>query len=293
MGTAIATLTGKLAKRFGMTDDAELVSTLKQTAFKTSETVSDAQLTALLIIANEYGLNPWTKEIYAYPDKYKGIVPVVGVDGWIRIVNEHPQFDGMEFVATPDEVTCTIYRKDRSRPTVITEYMKECARGTDPWRQMPRRMLRHKALMQCARVAFGFALYDDEEGQVAAGGTVIDAATGEIIEQARRGTSPPEKPALPAYPQADFDKNLPAWTKAVASGKKTAGSLLAMLQTKATFSEEQKAVILSLKPAATDATPAAAANDREASAPLATATSTSEHDEFIRQMEGGEEGGAQ
>ena len=268
------------------------MSTLKQTAFKTSETVSDAQLTALLIIANEYGLNPWTKEIYAYPDKYKGIVPVVGVDGWIRIVNEHPQFDGMEFVATPDEVTCTIYRKDRSRPTVITEYMKECARGTDPWRQMPRRMLRHKALMQCARVAFGFALYDDEEGQVAAGGTVIDAATGEIIEQARRGTYPPEKPALPAYPQADFDKNLPAWTKTVALGKKTASEVLATLQTKATFSEEQKAVILSLKPQATDAAPAQTQeqpNTREAAAPMARATG--EIDDWTAAYDAAEEGG--
>lgn len=283
MGTAIATLTGKLAQRFGMTDDAELVSTLKQTAFKTSETVSDAQLTALLIIANEYGLNPWTKEIYAYPDKYKGIVPVVGVDGWIRIVNEHQQFDGMEFVATPDEVTCTIYRKDRSRPTVITEYMKECARGTDPWRQMPRRMLRHKALMQCARVAFGFALYDDEEGQAAAGGTVIDAATGEIIEQARRGTSPPEKPALPAYPQADFDKNLPAWTKTVAAGKKTASEVLATLQTKAAFTEQQKAVILSLKKAE-DAKPPADNPPKQA---------TGEHADFIAAMGDDNEDGAQ
>lgn len=286
MGTAIATLIGKLAQRFGMTDDAELVSTLKQTAFKTSETVSDAQLTALLIIANEYGLNPWTKEIYAYPDKYKGIVPVVGVDGWIRIVNEHPQFDGMEFVATPDEVTCTIYRKDRSRPTVITEYMNECARGTDPWRQMPRRMLRHKALMQCARVAFGFALYDDEEGQVAAGGTVIDAATGEIIEQARRGTSPPEKPALPAYPQADFEKNLPAWTKLVADGKKTASTLLATLSTKAQFNDLQKAVILSLKPDAVDATPPA----DEHVPPLTRATTANEHADFIAAMEADEDG---
>ena len=39
---------------------------------------------------------PFTKEIYAHPDQHKGIVPVVGVDGWIRIVNEHPQFDGIE-----------------------------------------------------------------------------------------------------------------------------------------------------------------------------------------------------
>lgn len=256
MTTAIATLTGKLAQRFGMENNDELAVTLKQTAFKTSEPVSDAQLTALLIIATEYGLNPWTKEIYAYPDKHKGIVPVVGVDGWIRIVNEHPQFDGVEFSTDKEWVTCTIYRKDRTRPTVITEYLQECARGTDPWRQMPRRMLRHKALMQCARVAFGFALYDDEEARIAAGETVIDAATGEIIERAKAGApAPAPRPELPEYPAADFEKNLPAWQKAVASGKKTASALLAMLQTKATFSDEQKAVILALKPAAEDAVP--------------------------------------
>lgn len=260
MTTALATLSGKLAQRFGMEQDAELIATLKQTAFKSREPATDAQLTALMVIANEYGLNPFTKEIYAYPDQHKGIVPVVGVDGWIRIVNEHPQFDGIEFDATPEAVTARIYRKDRTRPTVVTEYLEECRRNTDPWKNMPRRMLRHKALMQCARVAFGFALYDDDEAREAVGGTLIDAATGEVIEQARRGAAPAPaaRPELPAYSQADFDKNFPAWEKAVASGKKTASALLTMLQTRATFSEEQKARILSLKPDATDATPAAA-----------------------------------
>lgn len=288
MSTALVTLTNKLATRFGMENDGELVATLKQTAFRTSNQVSDAQLTALLIIANEYGLNPWTKEIYAYPDQHKGIVPVVGVDGWIRIVNEHPQFDGMEFNATPEEVTCTIYRKDRTRPTVVTEYLAECKRGTDPWKNMPRRMLRHKALIQCARVAFGFAIYDDEEAQIAAG-TVIDAETGEVIEGARRSAAaaPAPKPELPPYSQADFEKNLPAWTKAVATGKKTASALLAMLQTRATFSEEQKAQILSLKPDAEDAKPAAA--------PADPPPAGGEHDDFVGDMEAAEdaEGGAQ
>ena len=251
---ALTTLSGKLAQRFGMTENAELLTTLKQTAFKSNAQVSDAQLTALLVIANEFGLNPFTKEIYAYPDQHKGIVPVVGVDGWIRIINEHPQFDGLEFDTTPDAVTCHIYRKDRTRPTSITEYLDECKRSTDPWRNMPRRMLRHKALMQCARVAFGFAFYDDEEAQVAAG-TVIDAATGEVIQAARRGPQASGnveevRQALPAYAAADFEKNLPAWTKLVASGKKTAPDLLATLSTKAVFSEEQKAQLLSLKKAA-------------------------------------------
>lgn len=60
------------------------------------------------------------------------------------------------------------------------------------------------------------------------------------------GTVDEVKPALPAYPAADFDKNLPAWTKVVESGKKTATDLLSMLSTKATFSEEQKKAILKL-----------------------------------------------
>jgi phage recombination protein Bet len=180
--TALATLSSKLADRFGMSGgDAEVVDILRNTAFKNKDGVSDAQVAALMVVANEYGLNPFTKEIYAYPDQYKGIVPVVGVDGWIRIINEHPQFDGLEFDSDPEFVTCRVYRKDRSRPTQVTEFLAECKRGTDPWKNMPRRMLRHKALIQCARVAFGFALYDDEEGAVAAG-MMIDAATGEVIE---------------------------------------------------------------------------------------------------------------
>ena len=80
MSTALATLAGKLAERVGMdsVDPQELITTLRQTAFKGD--ASDAQFIALLIVANQYGLNPWTKEIYAFPDKQNGIVPVVGVD---------------------------------------------------------------------------------------------------------------------------------------------------------------------------------------------------------------------
>lgn len=62
-----------------------------------------------------------------------------------------------------------------------------------------------------------------------------------------------ERPALPEYAAADFEKNLPAWSKLVADGRKTAPELLAMLSTKATFSEEQKARILSLKKAEPEA----------------------------------------
>lgn len=153
MSTALATLAGKLAERVGMdsVDPQELITTLRQTAFKGD--ASDAQFIALLIVANQYGLNPWTKEIYAFPDKQNGIVPVVGVDGWSRIINENQQFDGMDFEQDNKSCTCRIYRKDRNHPICVTEWMDECRREpfktregreiTGPWQSHPKRMLRH------------------------------------------------------------------------------------------------------------------------------------------------------
>lgn len=162
MATALQNLTDKLAKRFEIADGSDLMATLKNTAFKGN--VNDSQMTALLIVANQYGLNPWTKEIYAFPDRQNGIVPIVGVDGWARILNENPNFDGIEFDLDDEKCTCRIYRKDRSKPISVTEYMSECFRDMGPWKTHPKRMLRHKAMIQCARLAFGFTgIYDQDE----------------------------------------------------------------------------------------------------------------------------------
>jgi len=164
--SALVALSSKLAATLNVgTDGSELLSVLKSTAFKGQ--VSDAQMTALLIVAQQYGLNPWTKEIYAFPDRQNGIVPVVGVDGWARIINANPQFDGMDFAQDDESCTCVIYRKDRAHPIKVTEWMAECRRdGVGPWKSHPRRMLRHKAMIQCARIAFGFVgIYDEDEAQ--------------------------------------------------------------------------------------------------------------------------------
>jgi len=153
-----------MASRFNV-DPRKLHDTLKATVFKSA---SDEELLALVVVANEYGLNPLTKEIYAFPAKGGGIVPVVSVDGWNNLANSHPQMDGMEFEFEHGEkgelisCTCIIYRKDRSKPIKVTEYLSECKRQTDPWK-MEHRMLRHKALIQCSRVAFGFSGVVDED----------------------------------------------------------------------------------------------------------------------------------
>lgn len=149
----------RMAIRLNISEQ-RLVSTLKATVFRGA---SDDEFAALMVVADAYNLNPLLKEIYAFPVKGGGIMPMVSIDGWIRITNEHPQFDGIEFEDMSDDkgklyaIRATIYRKDRSRPMSIIEYLEECKRNTDPWNKSPARMLRHRSLIQCARYCFGFS----------------------------------------------------------------------------------------------------------------------------------------
>jgi phage recombination protein Bet len=156
-----------MATRFGMEPQA-FEATVRATCIQKA---SREEFAAFLLVAKEYGLNPLTKEIYAFPAKGGGIVPVVSIDGWINLVNSHKACDGFEFDMEHGEngdlisCTCRMFRKDRGRPVTVTEYLSECRRGTEPWK-MQHRMLRHKALIQAARYAFGFSgIYDEDEGE--------------------------------------------------------------------------------------------------------------------------------
>ena len=149
-------------------DPAKLHSTLKNTVFKGA---TDDEHLALVVTANTYELNPILKELYAFPKKGGGITPMVGVDGWIKIANRQPNFDGLAVDVfgdgkTPTHATGTIYLKDRTHPVKVTEYFEECKRNTDPWNQMPRRMLRNKAIIQAIRLAFGVSgIHDEDEAR--------------------------------------------------------------------------------------------------------------------------------
>ncbi|WP_347990266.1 phage recombination protein Bet [Methylomonas sp. AM2-LC] len=186
------TLAAKFCSRFSIESEEKLLSILKSTAFKVKDgEVTDEQMQALLIVSDQYGLNPFTKEIFAYPDKNNGIVPVVSIDGWLRIINQHPMMDGMNFEnsnnwltpdngkTSPEWMECILYRKDRNHPVRIKEYLDEVYRApfekknqnngqtylvNGPWQTHTKRIMRHKSLIQCARYAFGFAgLYDEDE----------------------------------------------------------------------------------------------------------------------------------
>jgi hypothetical protein len=130
------------------------------------------------MMAERLKLDPLNNEIYAIetqvePSKKSQIVLVVGVDGWSKVINSHSQFDGMRFIESEpgdDELPlyfeCTIFRKDRKIATSVREYMYEAHTNQGAWLTHPRRMLRHKAMIQCARICFGLSgVYDPDEAQ--------------------------------------------------------------------------------------------------------------------------------
>lgn len=146
-------------------------SILKDTVFNGA---TDSEMISLIVVANAYGLNPLTRELFAFPNKRGGIVPVVSIDGWCRIINSSKLLDGFEFEwdwtdkakGVPFSCTCIMYVKGRDHPVKITELFSECKRPSDAWNNMSCRMLRHKALIQAARYAFGFAgIYDEDEAR--------------------------------------------------------------------------------------------------------------------------------
>lgn len=256
--SGLSKLTSTLAEKLGMSDQngQELIQTLKATAFRGD--VSDAQMTALMVVANQYGLNPWTKEIYAFPDKHNGIVPVVGVDGWSRIINQHSQFNGMEFRASdnmetmegakpaPEWMECVIYRKDREHPIVIREYLDEVYRApfkpgmSGPWQTHTKRFFRHKTMIQCARLAFGYVgIYDQDEAE-----RVVDMGAAQRAEPKAAEPAREEKPGIS---NDDLESQvIPRMEKALAGNRQSLEDLLSWARGKYSLTSEQVQRIQSL-----------------------------------------------
>lgn len=269
-GNTSGALIRRMAARFGV-NERGLMTTLKNTAFKVKNgEATNEQMMALMVVADQHNLNPFTREIFAFPDKQNGIVPVVSVDGWSRIINSHPEFDGVDFrysdeTVQPDDtrfkgmrhaanewVECRIYRKDREHPTVVREYLDEVYRppfeGTGsngpytiegPWQTHTRRMHRHKVLIQCARVAFSFGgIYDEDEAE-----RILEARR---VDDGSYDASPTGRPQRKTLDEPTFQDYLDNWRDTVEAGDADPEKLVAMLGTKYALTDEQRAEIMAL-----------------------------------------------
>lgn len=119
-------------------------------------------LVALLRMARVHNLDPLAEEVTLalYEDTHWHAY--ITVEGYSKILNNHPAFDGITFSESADNTNgvpvwmeCSIYRKDRVLPTVVREYFEEVKGEQSIWQKMPRRMLRHRVMQQCARLAVG------------------------------------------------------------------------------------------------------------------------------------------
>lgn len=154
--------------------------------------------------------------------------------------------DDAEAIRSSGRGRCRITRP--GRPPVERTFSIEDAKTAGiwnkegPWRNYPYRQMAWRAFWFAARDAAADLLRGMggfEEGQ----DIPVERHMGPVDEVKTAVTS---NAALSAYPQADFEKNFPSWRNVVESGKKSAPDLLAMLQTKATFTEAQQAEILKL-----------------------------------------------
>lgn len=226
-----AKLSEVMASKYGL-DPGKFFSTLKTTLMKSLDggTPKDEDVATFMIVSNKYDLDPFTKEIVAFPDKKGGIIPVVTIDGWTRIRDRH-DFDGEEFFYSEqmvidkdgkhkpcwEWVEIHIYQKGASRPVIVREYFDEvyvAPRKTKtgyefsgPWQTHTKRMMRHKVSIQGYRKAFGISgIYDEDEYE-----RIIDATTGQAISgkpvvqepKAIVSASPDPEPEVQSQPEPE------------------------------------------------------------------------------------------
>jgi len=112
--------------------DAQMIETVKQTVCKGA---TDAQLKMFIEVCKATGLNPFLKEIWFVPN----VGVMAGRDGYLRIANDHPQFDGMSTVVERDDqgipikATCSVWRKDRAHPITCEAFYNEYKKNSQVW----------------------------------------------------------------------------------------------------------------------------------------------------------------
>lgn len=146
--------------------DQRIVATLQKTV---AQNLSPEEFLLFAEHCKATKLNPFRKEVWAI--KAGGRLQIMtGINGFLAIANGHPQYDGMEVEVDSDDkptkATCKIYRKDRKFPAVGVALLKEYAKDTPIWKQMPRVMLTKVAKSIAIREAFPQELngiYTEEE----------------------------------------------------------------------------------------------------------------------------------
>jgi hypothetical protein len=167
--------------------------------------------------------------------------PCLWGDAVLALVRASGLLDAIKEEVTDAGATCTVKRRG-SVPISRTFTVEDAKRAglwgkQGPWQTYPKRMLQMRAR--------AFALRD-EFTDVLKGMHVAEEISDleiDITPGAQGLASLP--PAVVTYPQADFEKNLPAWRTLIDGGKKTADEIIAVASTKAPLTDAQMAALRS------------------------------------------------
>ena len=174
--------------------------------------------------------------------------PSIYGDAMLALVQNHSAFGGIQesFDEAAQVATCIVWRKNGEKHTVTFSQADAKQAGLwgkpGPWTQYPKRMMTFRAR--------GFALRDQFADALA--GLISREEAEDMPERdmgnAQRHEKPKEsRPELEYYPDERFAEKFSQWQSIVESGKKSAGDIIAMLESKATLSDSQREQILALE----------------------------------------------
>jgi hypothetical protein len=145
-------------------------------------------------VCRRTGLDPFLKEVWYVAEKN---LIMAGRDGYLRIANQHPAFAGIETrverdkQGLPVKAVCTVWRKDRSHPTIAEAYFNEYQKPSPVWKQYPSAMIGKVAEVLALKRSF------------AINGVVTEEEIGSEEPIARRplAAAPAEPPAVVLSPE--------------------------------------------------------------------------------------------
>lgn len=204
-----------------------------------------ADCMAIAMQAAQWGMNP-----FAVAQKTHVVNGTLGYEA--QLVNAVIQASGAivgafhyEFEGSGAAVRCRVGAVLRGQEVVTWgEWLSASdvqTKNSPLWKVNPKQQLGYLQVKNWARLyapgaILGVYTADELEVLPPVAGVQRDLPAAEVVE-------PAAPAALPDYPQERFDENAAQWRGIVQSGKKTADALIAMLSTKATLSDEQKAAI--------------------------------------------------
>ncbi len=209
------TLTEKAAASMGV--PAESLLTILRGVWTTSKDEPDLTQADMFVgigIVAKYDLDPIAREIFVTKSKGK-LITIIGIDGWIKILDRTDHYDGYEMEIHEDEngvidyVDATIHSKVRKHPSTYRAFRSEYSKLSGfMYQKIPIHMLRLFALRHAARlfVPLGGTVMTQEEADAIIDGKAT--STGSRVERVEL----PEVTAEPSPELTDaeqFDRDVP------------------------------------------------------------------------------------